>query len=259
MVKTRIRIPEDLVTKVLFASDRTCCVCREPKRKTEIHHIDGDPSNNELANLALLCKDDQSEAHTNHAFARNLTPDLIRKYNESWHAIVRARLSPGGAQALSIEYQQQVLLEIGLVPHAWKVRYMALYPGHFRDIDYSSAGRLEDVWDMLATVAVHRYSVDEWKKYLSLFDGAINNVFKRLDGILAAHGNVVPVVVKLAVLRTSSQLLAERSFYLALPQIISMLGDKNSAFAMRFTGVIRPLSSLARSADKEREALEPDI
>ena len=141
----------------------------------------------------------------------------------------------------------------------WKVRYMALYPGHFRDIDYSSAGRLEDVWDMLSTVAVHRYSVDEWKKYLSLFDGAINNVFKRLDGILAAHGNVVPVVVKLAVLRTSSQLLAERSFYLALPQIISMLGDKNSAFAMRFTGVIRPLSSLARSADKEREALEPDI
>ncbi len=258
MAKTRFPIPDELAAEVMFASDRTCCVCRDPNRKTEIHHIDGDPSNNDRSNLAVVCKDHQSEAHTKHAFSRNLTPDLIRLYDETWRAIVRTRLSPGGAQALEIEYQLQVLLEIGLAPHPWKVHYMTLYLGHFRDTGYSSAERGGDVWDMLSEFAVHRYSLDEWKKYVSLFDGTINGVIAQLNRILAAHGNVVPVSIKLAILRTSSQLEVERSIYLQLPQIISMFDDEDGAFAARFTGTISPLSSLARLADKARKALEPD-
>ncbi len=241
----------------MFASDRTCCVCRDPNRKTQIHHIDSDPSNNDRSNLAVLCNDHHSEAHTDQAFARNLSPDMIRKYDESWRAIVRARLSSGGNQALSIEYQQQVLLEIGLAPHAWKMHYMTLYPGHFEDTGYSSAERGGDVWDALSECAVHRYSVDEWKKYVSLFDVAIKHVITQLNGILAAHGKVVPVSIKLAILRTNLQLEVERSVYLQLPQIISMFGDEDSAFAARFRETIRPLSSFARLADKERKALEP--
>ena len=258
MAKTRVPIPGELAAEVMFASDRTCCVCRDPNRKTEIHHIDGDPSNNDFANLAVVCKDHQSEAHTNHAFARNLTPDIVRKYNESWRAIVRARLSLGGDQALTIEYQQQVLLHIGLAPHAWKVHYMSLYPGHFRDSGYSSAERCGDVWNMLSEVATHRYSANEWNKYVPLFDSTINGVASRLDSLLSSHGEVVPTPVKLAVLRTNSQLEVERSVYMQLPQIISLFGDEDSAFAARFTETIRPLSSLARMADNERQALEPD-
>jgi len=258
MAKKRIQIPDELAAKVMFASDRTCCVCRDPTRKTEIHHIDGDPSNNEFSNLAVVCKDCQSEAHTTHAFARNLTPDLIRKYNESWQATVRARLSPGGKKAQLIEYQQQVLLEIALAPHAWKNHYIVLYPGHFRDTGYSSAERGGDVWDMLTEVAIHRYSVEEWKKYLSLFDAAISNVIARLDRLLTAHGSTIPVNIKLAVLRTNSQLEGERSVYLHLPEIINMFGDEDTAFAARFKETIKKLSSLARFADQERKALEPD-
>ncbi len=258
MAKMRIPIPDELAAEVMFASDRTCCVCCDPNRKTEIHHIDRNPSNNDRSNLAVLCKDHHSDAHTLHAFARNLTPDLIRKYNETWRVIVRARLSPGGDQALSIEYQQQVLLEIMLAPHAWKVHYMTLYPGHFRDTGYSSSERGGDVWDMLLECAMYRYSVDEWNKYVSLFDRAINRVIAQLNSLLAAHGDVVPVSIKVAILRTNSQLETQRSVYLQLPQIISILGDEDSAFAAQFTGTIRPLSSLARLVDKERKALEPD-
>ena len=36
----------------MFASDRTCCVCRDSSRKTQIHHVDGDPSNTSPTELA---------------------------------------------------------------------------------------------------------------------------------------------------------------------------------------------------------------
>lgn len=90
----RVPIADDLAAKVMFASDRTCCVCREPRRKAKIHHIDQDPSNNVFENLAVVCDDCHSEAHTRHVFARNLTPALIQEYNASWRAIVRGRLLP---------------------------------------------------------------------------------------------------------------------------------------------------------------------
>jgi hypothetical protein len=230
MAKRRVPIPDNLAAEVMFASDCTCCVCRDPNRKTEVHHIDGDPSNNDFANLAVVCKDHQSEAHTDHAFASNLTSDLVRIYNESWRATVRAKLSLSGDEALNIEYQQEVVLHIGLAPHGWKNHYMDLYPGHFHHSGYDSAQRGGDVWDMLSEVAEHRYSIDEWNKYMSLFDDAINRVQFRLDSILSSHGDVVPVSLKLAVLRTNSQLEVNRGVYLRLPQIIRITGNADGNF-----------------------------
>ena len=93
---------------------------------------------------------------------------------------------------------------------------------------------------------------------MPLFDGTIKGVASRLDSLLSSHGDVVPVSIKLAVLRTNSKLDVERSVYMQLPQIISMFGDADRAFAARFTETIKPLSSLARMADNERRSLEPD-
>ena len=258
MPKKRIKIPDELAAKVMFDSDRTCCVCRDSTRKVEIHHIDSDPSNNDFSNLAVVCKDCQSDAHTTHDFARNLTPELIRKYNESWRAIICARLKLSKEEGQLFEYKQQVLLEIALAPHAWKIHYMALYPGQFRHTGYSSAESGGDVWDMLTEVAIHRYSAEEWKKYLPLFDAAISNVIAQLDRLLTAHGSVIPVNIKLAVLRTNSQLEVNRSFYFMLPKIINTFGDEDTAFATQFKETIKKLSSLSRLADQERTAQEPD-
>lgn len=71
----RLPIPDDLAPKVMFASDRTCCVCREPRRKAKIHHIDQDPSNNTFDNLAVLCDDCHSDAR--YAFARKRQGGLL--------------------------------------------------------------------------------------------------------------------------------------------------------------------------------------
>jgi len=55
MTKVRTPIPSDLAAEVLFASDNTCCVCRERGKRIQIHHIDESPSNNVFENLAVLC------------------------------------------------------------------------------------------------------------------------------------------------------------------------------------------------------------
>ena len=55
MGKQRVSIPNDLAAEVMFASDRTCCVCRLEKHKVQIHHIDENPTNNNYDNLAVIC------------------------------------------------------------------------------------------------------------------------------------------------------------------------------------------------------------
>ncbi len=80
----RKRIPKELALQVEFASDRICCVCHEPNKAVQLAHIDDDPSNNDFDNLALLCLDCHSQAHTRGGFGRNLTADLVRKYNADW-------------------------------------------------------------------------------------------------------------------------------------------------------------------------------
>jgi len=55
--KVRTKIPVDIAAKVLFVSDRTCCVCRTPGKLIQIHHLDEDPSNHDVRNLCVLCVD----------------------------------------------------------------------------------------------------------------------------------------------------------------------------------------------------------
>ena len=93
----RVEIPKELAARVLFASDKTCCVCRLERTKVQIHHIDGNPSHNEFANLAVICLNCHSDAHSTGAFVRNLTPELIALYNDSWRQVSAMRLLPSGS------------------------------------------------------------------------------------------------------------------------------------------------------------------
>lgn len=251
MKKKRIEIGKDIAARVMFESNRTCCVCRDGTRKTEIHHIDCDPSNNDFSNLALICKDCQSDAHTNQAFARNLTPDLIRRYNDSWREVVKAKLTIGVEPGKLLEYQQQVLLDISIPPHRWKGHYMELYPGHFLNTSNPDI----DVWQKLSLQAKHKYTNEEWTKYITLFDNAINKAISGFDRLLMCHGSVIPNEVKLLIIRTCSQLECERSVYLQLPAIINFYEDKDNAFDIRFKEVIRVLSHIDYTVEQKRKSL----
>jgi hypothetical protein len=70
--KNRVEIPQALQAQVLFASDRTCCICRVKGKPVQIHHIDENPANNVFKNLAVLCLDCHNETQIKGGFYRKL-------------------------------------------------------------------------------------------------------------------------------------------------------------------------------------------
>lgn len=145
-MSAREPLPRDLEARVLFDSDSTCCVCRLGSQPVQIHHIDGDPSNNTIENLAVLCLNHHTAAHTQVRFSRNLTPELIRLHNSSWREIVRVRRGPASADASRRALTSEVLLETSLNCHHWKTGFM-----RFSEyaLPQDPAGRFSDIWDVM--------------------------------------------------------------------------------------------------------------
>ncbi len=81
-------IPADVAAKILFLSDRTCCVCRKKEKPVQIHHIDGDQTNHDFGNLAVLCLDCHTETQISGGFHRKLDADQVRLYCDDWLNLV---------------------------------------------------------------------------------------------------------------------------------------------------------------------------
>ena len=73
---------------MLFESDRTCCVCRIRFKPVQIHHLDDNPANNSIANLAVLCFDCHRETMIRGGFDRKLDSEQIILYREDWLRLV---------------------------------------------------------------------------------------------------------------------------------------------------------------------------
>lgn len=84
---TRKKIPADIEAEVIFQSNRQCCV--DQKRGDHIHHIDGDSSNYDFDNLALLCFDCHNEASITGSLRKKLTPKAIKKFRDHHYEVIR--------------------------------------------------------------------------------------------------------------------------------------------------------------------------
>ena len=111
----RIEIPQDIAAELLFLADRTCCICRQRLRPVQIHHIDDDPTNSAIGNLAVLCFDCHRETQIRGGFDRKLDAAQIRLYKADWNRRVEAQRCatalPGAAplangQTLVLRYFQ---------------------------------------------------------------------------------------------------------------------------------------------------------
>lgn len=89
--KNRIPIPEEVAAKVLFMSDRTCCVCNERGKNVQIHHIDENPSNNDPENLSILCLECHNDTMINGGFGRKLNAKQVTLYRNEWLERVKSR------------------------------------------------------------------------------------------------------------------------------------------------------------------------
>jgi hypothetical protein len=166
MANDHVQIPDDLAAEVMFASDRTCCVCRMESHKTQIHHIDRDPSNNKFENLAVICLSCHSDAHSTAAFVRNLTPELIRLYNSSWRGIVKLRHKPSADATGELALASEVFLEASLDCHHWKNWFLSLAGPNLQD---GRHGEFTDVWDAMADLWIPEYADETYRRFLPLF------------------------------------------------------------------------------------------
>ncbi len=259
MAKDRVAIPDDLAAKVMFASDRTCCVCRLHSPKVQIHHIDEDPSNNAFENLAVICLHCHSDAHTKGAFVRNLTPELIRLYNSSWRDIVQLKLTPRGDGNGKLELAAEALLEASLDAHRWKLFFMFLAGP---TLPKGKPGEFVDVWDLMANLWIPKYSEEVYSHYKPLFVEGLLEVRVRFDRLIQLFPDVLPPEFRSRLVRANRQLEVEQSVYLTVPRLIGTVNcaeHDEPIFYQRFVEVIRVLRDVANDADGIRKSLTAAI
>ncbi len=81
-------IPDHVSTVVLAANNHTCCICHKRKH-VQLHHIDGDPSNNREMNLAVLCLDCHSRVTGDEGLGRRYSEAEVRLYKSRWEETCR--------------------------------------------------------------------------------------------------------------------------------------------------------------------------
>jgi hypothetical protein len=87
--RKRSRIPKTVEREVLFRNQSVCCVCR--KSGVQIHHIDCDPSNNDISNLCVLCIEHHAEASRKGTMTKNLDSNMLQKYKAEWEGSVASQ------------------------------------------------------------------------------------------------------------------------------------------------------------------------
>ncbi len=110
--KRRPKVPVSIEAEVLFKSNHICCICRTKGKDVQIHHIDGNKSNNNPANLAVLCLDCHSQVTGRRGLGRSYTPSEIRKYKRSWEQYVQDTRKVHKPQ---IRYRKELISQIDLI------------------------------------------------------------------------------------------------------------------------------------------------
>ena len=85
MVKKRPKISQDTVDRLLVSCKHSCCICE--KFGVEIHHIDGNPSNNQEDNLIPLCGSCAKWVHvkfSSEARIHGYSPEQLKIYKLNW-------------------------------------------------------------------------------------------------------------------------------------------------------------------------------
>lgn len=124
--KKRVPIPAKTEGQVMFKSNRICCIDQK-NPGVHIHHIDGDPSNNDFMNLALLCFDCHDEATKTSSLKKKLKPEAIIEFRTHHYNVIQQRrnnelvqitsktANPTYIDHLNIAIQANVLIEIAKI------------------------------------------------------------------------------------------------------------------------------------------------
>lgn len=82
----RTKVPPATADDLLVTNAHTCCICREARQPVEIHHINGDPSDNRPENLAVLCRNCHGLVTGKNSLGRSYSAAEVSQYKKRWEA-----------------------------------------------------------------------------------------------------------------------------------------------------------------------------
>jgi len=87
MMEKRKKIPKDIEVEVMKRCRRRCCICyglnrNEEVKPGQIAHLDRNPLNNEIDNLAFLCLEHHDQYDTRTTQSKGLTIEEVKSYRK---------------------------------------------------------------------------------------------------------------------------------------------------------------------------------
>jgi hypothetical protein len=124
----RTTIPEGIKAEVLSRSNNRCCVCQVPF--VQIHHIDCDPTNNDMDNLAPLCPNCHSQVHSKSMLTTNLTAPRLKVLRDRWYSYCENRKEGSCISASALLKLKVLVNSSGSADHGWKKMFSTVDPSY---------------------------------------------------------------------------------------------------------------------------------
>ncbi len=122
----RISIPEKLKQEIISKSNNRCCICQIPF--IQFHHIDGDASNNNPDNIAPLCPNCHSQAHSKSQLTNNITHERVKVLRDKWYEYCEKRKEGLNISSTAILKVKNFYRSVGLPQYGWKKTFSFLGP-----------------------------------------------------------------------------------------------------------------------------------
>jgi hypothetical protein len=161
MGKERTPVPPEVSAEVLFLQDHTCCVCREPGKAVQLHHIDEDPTHHSIRNLAVLCFDDHDRTQVRGGFGKRLLSAEVEQYRDDWLERVAQRRAKADELAVASMGRSSISSESSAwspPPNAQLVAYINHLPA-LRRAAYENA---RPEWDSGVTAQMSHVRSDRY-------------------------------------------------------------------------------------------------
>lgn len=107
----RVPLKESTRLEIISKCNNRCCICQTPF--IQIHHIDGDPSNNDFNNLAPLCPNCHDQTGLDRPLSMRLIPDRIKKLRDMWFRYCEKRKEGSNVSANAILKVKNFVRSVG--------------------------------------------------------------------------------------------------------------------------------------------------
>lgn len=109
-------------------ANNRCCVCQTPF--FQIHHLDGDSSNNDPDNLAPLCPNCHDQADLKRPLSNRLTAERIKALRDRWYVYCEARKQSSNVSANAILKMKNFRRAMGFADISWRRTFSSLDPSY---------------------------------------------------------------------------------------------------------------------------------